>query len=263
MTIKEKTNRIQWFLDFLNCDFGRIDYSDNLKWMVQLFMMVRFGKPDAPSFMNRKPFLSQEIRSHELIEDAFIQEFTDWTKGDKLGSCQDKLKTFFIRMMDSIESAIKQIDDERQSNLLKKLTDVDLKINKSIQVFSHDMSSTDAFLDSKLQIVVNAPTDEDTLIYHFCQSVNGIPVGAFRQCEEQECNKLYVHISKKEKKFCSQTCATKNANRLKSDKYKSDKKYHENELKAGSKRARKSYVKKVKKEHPKAKPDRRPYKHKD
>ncbi len=102
----------------------------------------------------------------------------------------------------------------------------------------NNADSNNSFSDRPLEIVTKASTDEDTLIYHFSQTLDGIPAGAFRQCEEVECNKWYAHISKKERKFCSQTCATKDANRKKKEKVELGKARPKPQKKAGIKRSR-------------------------
>ena len=70
-------------------------------------------------------------------------------------------------------------------------------------------------------------------------------------------------LTGQQRKFCSNKCASRNKVRdtRKKEKEK-DTKGYKDELKAGAVRARKSYEKKIKEEHPGAIPARRPYKHK-
>ena len=101
-----------------------------------------------------------------------------------------------------------------------------------------------------------------TLLFYLCQTLEGVPFGAIKTCEE--CGNWFLHISKREKIYCSHKCGNIKANRDRRNKMKiEDPKKYEAELSAGAKRSRKSYVRKVKKVHPKAKPERRPIKYKD
>ena len=217
MKIKEKTDKIQWFLDFINCDFASMDYSDSLKWLSQLFFIVKFGRADFSSNMTQNVYVTLRNYLNILDDDegSLIDGFTVWMREEKLESCHKKLKDFFLNMMDATKYLGNLIDEKKPVNSFVQLTENKVQIDQRIEVKITEKDSKESFLNKPLEVVGMTSTDEDTLVYYFAQNVQGIPVGAFRQCAEVDCRKWYVHISKKERKFCSQTCATNDANRKK------------------------------------------------
>ena len=116
--------------------------------------------------------------------------------------------------------------------------------------------------ERKLHVTFSTKIDEDSLLLRFCQSLEGIPIGAFRTCPE--CGKLFLHLSKKKKIFCNNKCAARSASKARREHIKkTDPEAHEKMNADGAKRSRKSYVKRQKKKNPKAIIARRPTKHKD
>jgi hypothetical protein len=95
----------------------------------------------------------------------------------------------------------------------------------------------------------------------FFQAADELSVDALRMCPE--CNHYFIHISKKQKTYCSNLCAAKAGSRKKRAELKSEKgEAYELELREGAKRARMSYVKKMQGGNSRIKVGRRPTKHK-
>jgi len=274
---KDNARRIQWFLDLIDHDYKKNGYGNELKLMAETYMMVHFGHTNIPRPRTHR-ITWQNDEMYE--EDYFSEDVLEWLKGQAYYNCVKRLRDFFLNLMKSKEAILKYSEDwDSEYRRQDCLADINIHINTRIEVpipdpkiktinKGQDKQQTmfklplNNYLKTPIKIATKATSDEETLLFHFCQSIDGIPIGAFRQCPE--CDKYYIHISKRKRIFCSPKCAMRDTNRKKRSKIKkTDPNAYAIELKEGSKRARKSYVKKVKKEHPKAKPDRRPYKHKD
>ncbi|MBC8316514.1 MAG: hypothetical protein H8E41_01315 [Desulfobulbaceae bacterium] len=118
--------------------------------------------------------------------------------------------------------------------------------------FSDYKISTKSLIQDQVSLAVEC---------RFFQAADGLSVDALRTCPE--CNHYFIHISKKQKTYCSNLCAAKAGSRQKRADLKSEKgEAYECELREGAKRARKSYVKKAQGGNPRIKVKRRPTKHK-
>ena len=90
---------------------------------------------------------------------------------------------------------------------------------------------------------VKADKSENMLLLIFARCLHQVSWSIFRKCEE--CDHWFIHVTKRERKFCSNLCAARKANRDRRKREK-DTKAYEKELERNAQRARKSYVQKVK-----------------
>ncbi|MFC1534389.1 hypothetical protein ACFL7M_13590 [Thermodesulfobacteriota bacterium] len=101
----------------------------------------------------------------------------------------------------------------------------------------------------------------EMLLMIFYRVLNGVQIGCLRECKE--CTKWFLHVTKRERIYCSNRCAARKANRDRRSRLKKTKpKEYGKELESNADRARKSYEKKIRSIHPAAKVQRRPRKYK-
>jgi len=142
-----------------------------------------------------------------------------------------------VRLMITVEEEMTTVDFANQWARLKK----------------------DALRDSRFRVFKTASQDFDGLIYHFTDTLNGIPISAVRKCPE--CEGWFVHLTNRKRDYCSNRCASRKGRRERTSRLKAEHPEHyEEELKKSRERAHRSYESKVKLEHPKAKVERRPRK---
>lgn len=99
--------------------------------------------------------------------------------------------------------------------------------------------------------------NEDAFLFHFIRSLEGVPITAFRQCKE--CWNWYLHLSKRDKRFCTNACASRYGARSRREKLKKNPAAYEEELEKNRERAHEAYVRKTK-EKTSGKVQRRPRK---
>jgi hypothetical protein len=268
-----RVSGLEWFLNFFNLKIEELDRGDRLKWITEALYMIEFGRPKIGLRMYPIP---DKITSQKRI--------TEWDKDNRLERCQKLVKDFYINLMKNIENSI----DTRKNWLPRNnfgfnksiFIKFDTQANVRVQVpvssgvewkiENEDTDNEQLFCrinrkkmyERKLHVTFNTISDEDSLLLAFCQSFEGIPIGAFRTCPE--CDKFFLHLSKKQKVFCNNKCAARSGSRAKRHHIKkNDPKAYEKMIVDGAKRARKSFKKRQKKVNPGATVARRPTKHKD
>ncbi|MFH1952214.1 MAG: hypothetical protein ABIL06_11430, partial [Pseudomonadota bacterium] len=98
--------------------------------------------------------------------------------------------------------------------------------------------------DVPLSFSLKADTDDESLLLRFLTALDGFKISSLRQCPE--CDRYFLHTSKRIKEFCSNKCAARKANRdARARIREEDPKRYEVELKKGASRARASYKKRV------------------
>ena len=66
--------------------------------------------------------------------------------------------------------------------------------------------------DTTLQVLTfPIGNPEGVVLYSFYKLLEAIPITAFRRCES--CGKVFIHISKRKRNFCSNLCAAKAGNK--------------------------------------------------
>jgi hypothetical protein len=262
---------MEWFLDFLNLKISEISDSQKLKWISEAIYMLEFGRP------------SVSVRAYPIKEKIHSpKKIAQWERDGKLEKCQMKLKGFFETI---IKNIYKTIAEKKEWMPRKKFR------------FGHNFASFETNIKATVQTIVSAGVkwkivnegkknekefyridgeelvkkrlhvsyysinDEESLLMRFCQVLEGIPIESLRQCPE--CGNWFLHLSKREKVFCSHTCASRQDSRRRRQQIKKDDpQAYKKQLAQGARRARKSYEKKQRAINPKAKIDRRPTKHK-
>ena len=265
----DKKNRIQWFIDFINLDMGNITEGDRRKWIFETTCMLVHGRHDVPR--------------HELLK-VFHEHWNKRLKAlhqpDKLKIYQEHLKSFFSGLMDRIV----QIKSEGQDRYLtrkyggnlvfaefnntpKLRVQVEERWSGKYVTREREVGGFATFhqvepeeLDkSTIHIQPGGPTFADILLFKFLQALEGIPIGALRQCPE--CGSYYFHISKKKKIYCSNKCAARKASREKRKRMKEEKpELYEQMKEKAQDRAHESYKRKKEAEVPGSKVQRRPRK---
>jgi hypothetical protein len=113
------------------------------------------------------------------------------------------------------------------------------------------------------EMTIIPPVSPEGVIFKFLEALTGSCMSDLGECEE--CENWFVRTSKREKRFCSHGCSSRNHSRLKIKALKeAHSEEYSKELAEGRERAHRSYVRKAKKKHgSKVKVTRRPRNGKD
>jgi hypothetical protein len=260
-------DRMKWFLDFINLKIEDLADSDRLKWATEILYMLEFGEPHI------------SLRNSPLTEtEAWDEKISEWSAGKKLKRGQKIITDFLHEVFVNIEKVAEQKNEwipleefEFGNNLFEFETTVKviiqapvdsgfkMKIENETEPNEQWFFRTDRkkLFQEPLYLSLISQNWEDSLKVVFLQSLEGLSNTFFRKCPE--CGKWFLHTTKKEKIYCTNKCATRKLSRDRRNKLKQDKEKYKDELKKGADRARRSYVKRVKR----GRPARRPYKHTD
>jgi hypothetical protein len=285
---KKRVKLLQWFMAFANLDFDQLQVPEKVKVMSEVQLLIEaglWGSSDSPpdpevdsNFLRDRKFddeVLQRIRNiqtsfREVFENAMKEvdswaernpQLLDWNEVQQatpLGSLPQKTEPLKRQPR---QSGIKPLEEPLQVNLT-----VDVWIPIEVEAKQEgekiyvrlvpEWRETSAFqLDSWTD-----PYGE-MLSLIFLKSLNGVPISAFHRCKE--CNRWYLHVTRRKREYCSNLCAARAANRARRAKEKAaNSETHQRQLQAGARRARDSYVKKQTSKTPKVKVARRPWKHK-
>lgn len=266
---KINKGRLDWFLDFINMDLGTLSPGDVVKVSTEISLIL-LGKSLDDSTGPITEWAYKLLHEWQLSEDKGKGKGKG--KGRlNLESCQERLSDYLTNMFNVIDKATKPIYSVEINTGEKKkffengfsdrqiLGFIDTQVR--IEATFNLPSDLEAIGDRIINTVYKTGSHQDTLLIHFIQALNGIPLGAIRKCTE--CGNWFLHVSKRVKLFCSNKCAAKKVSRERRERLKKESsEAYNQELKNGAKRARKSYEKKVRGKTPKAKIERRPRKHK-
>jgi hypothetical protein len=274
MEEKYKEKLLEWYLKYLNMDLGAASASERSYLMLEI-MLIHYGMPHL-IFEKGVVAAPPEMRDVNRPLDEVEREFE---KGNLIIKYQKTLKAFFSRMVNKIDKAheqvkkgmtpISQIDPFLELNrislpmeIIIRTPTIELKNAQEIDNKFSAQVTKDVLLKTPIHVTYKTERIIGALVFHLCRAVEGYPLGAINKCKE--CRKWFLNNSKREKIYCTPKCGMRVANRTRREKIKKNnpEKYLK-EKKAGSKRSRKSYVKKVKKILPNANPGRRPYIHKE
>jgi hypothetical protein len=186
------------------------------------------------SFLEQTMAHTEYIRSHPGVWLEKDEPDPVW----KIAEINPQLN---VRLMITVEEEITRIDfdgvNAYQSVRLKK----------------------DSLRDSRFRVFKVASHDFDGVIYHFIETLNGIPISTVRKCPE--CGGWFIHLTNRKRDYCSNRCASRKGRRERTSRMKADHpERYEEELKKSRERAHRSYENKVKSKHPKVKVERRPRK---
>ena len=262
--MKQNISRlINWFVDFASLDLDKCDLGQLSKLRTELAQIYIVG------YLGRPPSPLDEFPYYFRIFEIERMHFQD---PDKIKPLQKKILSIRDQILEGIEGIADKAEfewvpyDKAKSikgvELISDLIHLDFEINVSvITQMEYDREGGDLkvrwpknWRDKGCFRVLKFPKGdpEDVLLLRFAELLEIIPITAFRRC--RLCQKLFFHVSKRERFYCSNLCAAKAGNKAKRDAIKKGEpdRYNE-ELRKGRRRAEESYDKKVKMKHPKAK----------
>jgi hypothetical protein len=259
---------LEWFIKFLNMDLEHLPVGDQWKLAAEV-SSLQHGSESFPE-PGREP---DQIRNGiaDIIGPSLLQNV-------KLNDIQKRIRDFFEFMMNRVEPILSSPEDKwkplEQMDFMPDLGSFRTKmtirtgagplplIQKERKVgsgrpklFKFKVGELEQI---PIKILFEAEPAQDILVFHFIRTLEGLPLGSIRRC--QECDLWFVHFSKHEKLFCSNTCASRYGarRRRKEEKEKDPAAYQ----KLQEKKAELAHVY-YKKKIPVGKPKRRPYKHKE
>jgi hypothetical protein len=273
MIPKEMLKLAGWFEEFREVDLNKLSNDKKNLLLVQALSIVygmglyevgNKSKPDVPA---------------DRWEGAIplSEAINIWKQEKKLESCQQHLRQFFGKYMQGIET-IKIYAREWKPEFKNYLCFDQMQLSCKIRIETPLIKFEDPkvinkgeenehalfrlneedLLNSTPRLAFRAETDEDTLLLYYYNVLELIILGAHKQCPE--CERYFIHLSKKAKTYCSNLCASKYKQREKRRQMKkSDPEAYQKYLTDESDRKRRELVKNT----PYGKPKRNPYKYKD
>lgn len=247
---KRQAQKVAWFIDFLNADLSILPVGEKMKLVTDTVnILIGQGEYLFGGKLHPIPWKGSPLE----------QLTTDFMEGPQLVQCQKRLRAFFNDLMKTIYQAKGRAQESwkpaPEFSPFFSLGEVQSTVTVSLDLFAESeirregddllQRYTQAGVENTpITLTFKGPTHEETLLFYFVQALDGFHVGALRQC--LECDKWFVHTSKKVKIYCSNKCAARNATRAKRARMKDeDPETYKKELQANKKRAVKSYDKKL------------------
>ncbi len=271
--MKKNRSDLEWFLDFMWIDLEKGEEGELGKLAVELGLKtigVPIAGPDPREF--------GEKVSEATMEADLFNYGKDGGGRVRLQRLQKVLRDHFLEMMNRIKKVVqsglpvKEVDlgitlisgtesEYALAQSQQKITTtayIHMKskykegTKKKLQIWPEE-----EFKNTTIQVWEMATSDEETVIYNFIRSLHGATLGQFRQCPE--CRRYYLHTTNREKIFCSNRCAARKNSRDRRARIKNEEpdKYRDI-MDENTKRARASYVNKIRQKYPNAKVPRRP-----
>jgi len=270
---KAHKKRLDWFFDFLRLDLDGCTDPQFLNklcidWVCGIKAKYTKRKishtPDEQNFLNEQ---GEQI-AKDIVKKVAKHQPDFLIYNLPLKEMQRELKEKSSTLFDRIEGKYKsEISNEKTINGLERgkarygsavpAEVSNLKTETMLQVRIDDTGTP------RIETAYMFPDDITAITYIFYQEIDNIPLDAFKRCDE--CGNWFLQLSKKEKNFCSDPCMNRKRQRdIRKQKMHDNPEGYERDKKNSRKRARSSYVNKVKEnigEH--AKPARRPRKKKE
>jgi hypothetical protein len=264
--MKKDGSLITWFLSFLNVDLEDQSYGDMLKLVVELEgalrghsyredpygdMMVTTGMALAIDDPAIRSLLSNGCENVKRLQKA-LNEFVG---GIKIS--YDKAK----ERADALLSG-EECDSLRVLGRIEVTLEVKAKLGASFGARGSEDSISGYYFEKKALdeatcwVRTSSKDMEDAVKYQFLRSFNDLPLKALRKCPI--CDKWFLHLSKREREFCSNRCAAKNISRKKYAALKQDPLLYKQELEKKKEHNHAYYEREVHKVHPNASVPRRP-----
>lgn len=264
-----KRNRLKWYLNFVSLDLNELKEGELTKLMVELRSMTLLRGRERAGILTKT--------EQKLVTDLKTEYFANESSESKAHSysifteCQKHLRDFIYTTLNKskeeyyfggflLESTIEKSGSfvTKKNMLSESLADSAAKYSISLMVKRDSSSQEDVFYVSEN----NTTKQVVVFINDFLDCLNGIPVDSIKKCPE--CGHWFYQPTKKEKIYCNNKCASRHiVRKTRKERKKAQSEQYQEEKATGAKRARKSYVKKVRKTNPKAKIGRRPTKHKE
>lgn len=265
---KLKIKWLGWFLDFINADLDTRPIGDQMKWATEISSLMRgfspFPQPGFEPNQIRESFL--EMFGPSALERNNLEDFQK--------SLSDFFEIIMKKIGDVIDSSTQGWQPEVKTDFFPALETfhTEMTIRVMTEGIPYEMKAQGEGLEREkffkcekdrlrkvpIKLVFETDTEETTLKFHFIRTLEGVPLGAIKKCPE--CNKWFLHLSMREKIFCSNPCASRYGIRKKrkEEKENNPEEYKKN-LQAAAERSHQNYRKKIKA----GKPERRPYKYKE
>ena len=220
---RQKKAQLDWFLDFISSDLERLTPA-------QL--------QETASYLEEIVLRSDADKVAEPFDLAIIERF------------QGYLRRFFERIIQKINDIGKREwrpDTEAeffpQFGLFKATVAIRIRaeipheLPRQIDESRLVRPKPGAVENALFQLVTKATGHyEETILLRFIQSLEGVHLGALRQCPE--CSKWFAHLTNKKRDYCSGKCAARKINRDKrAAMKKEDPEAYKAELKKGRERA--------------------------
>ena len=168
------------------------------------------------------------------------------------------------RLLETLQNVFQEIMKQVETHRsLHRLGDPQYNIMTSPEMtISITLTTTTSDEGPMFTSLLRGASQEQSLLFHLLQVLDGVPLAVFKKCSE--CGKWFVHANKRKRRYCSRTCSTRSAVRKHRERLKAeDPQAYERMLEEARRRARESYVKKMKTRNPNARVESRPRKRKE
>jgi hypothetical protein len=265
---------LKWMLDFVKADIEKLRPKEKVNLLMELDAALS-GVLGESGMRHTFPYLMWNFASKESPE-TFVPK-----KIRRAMRLQEHLRTFVQETFQGIKRARESegqwlgIEEFEKLYYLPAVTVKEATWQPSIQAEDDHSPDEEGWTDAPpqacwplgslsmgtIKVARCLPEDENALIFHFLEAMDGLPLKSFQECPV--CGHWFILPDEKKRTYCSRSCGRKKANRDYHDKKKKDKPLlYEQELKDKKERAHKSYVDKVQAKNPKQglKVERRPRK---
>lgn len=227
MIDKERQRWLEWFLDIINFDYKaasrkeRFEITAKLMFTLAGYSKLGISRSDAVS--------PEELWKATAKSDSFPTITTE--------QLVSSLQELFLEVMEKSDYAkgTNRIGDP--SYPISTFNEIPVSIR--LVTVETDFGPT-------YRTVLEGMEEKDSLRFHFLQLLDGVPLNLFRKCPE--CHTWFIHVSKRERIYCSTRCAARNATRKSRERLKkNDPERYSEMLRKGAERARRSYESRVRK----------------
>jgi hypothetical protein len=266
----KKFQLARWFIDFANTDLAKINTNDRMKLQTDaisiIYEMSNWLTGDGSEQIMPADRWGDGV---DTLEQAGVR----FEKENILENCQTKLREALSKIEIAIEDSKQSASEwgaKSNNYIFFDQLRMPVRLRLEMPLVPNDTKAinggkelqfklkSDELMNTPFSSSMMADTHEDTFLIHFYRSLAALPIGALRRCPN--CGNYYLHLTQKERTYCSNRCAAAYRMREKRQIIKdTDPEAYEALLKEEAKRSRDNYVKKV----PHGKPARRPYKYKD
>lgn len=192
-TLKKK---LDWYLRFAYQDLGDIDDIDAWRLLVQAEMTKEFGVMD-----DEIPFKTVLAYANAMKKSPEGMDVKSRLRKD-----QAEFKTEFESFMEKSIMAPKESNTDLKARIpLYPAKTVTLEISSFMK--NGEIRVSQKTPPPKNVLNVLEPYHDPRLFLSFLQTVSNIPIDVFYIC--RECSNWYVHITKREREFCSSKCASR------------------------------------------------------
>lgn len=242
-------SKLKWFLSFINADLSQLTWTDRLKLQLDMAGAFRIA-------LDRHDFaapINPEWNTSSLFDDT-----------GALIDLQRQFRTILSALQKKVDNIEQGPRTREPANIspedylaITRLQPISLTISLTLSIepsvlpaFTSDTEETrktsligwepSSFRIGHLDVKASSQSVEEQMIYHFLQALHDLPVESVRQCPQ--CGKWFVSKNLRSQLFCSSKCGTRQANkdRYYRKKTESPVEYAE-ELEQGKARAKKSY----------------------